>query len=184
MTAQTPEKNRQTQMARLPHDTRERNSTLWCEHCETVVKRHNVSVFMQPFSASRLLHSKSTFHAAKTQRGSTFCTQPRTAKFDCGPKRAPQWRSLNPQTRYFIRTEWLSTTNRSLHSCLTFLRLSHKRKRKEHKLRATEKQTTHQRQRTGLTVIATSSTCTDKPVNSSGIFVNLSECSELCLVSW
>ena len=71
MTAQTPEKNRQTQMARLPHDTREGNSTLCSEHCATVVKGHNVSVFMQPFSASRLLHSKSTFHSANTHQSST-----------------------------------------------------------------------------------------------------------------
>ena len=73
-------------MARLPHDTREGNSTLWCEHCAIVVKRHNVSVFMQPFSASRLLHSMSTFHAAKTQRGSTFCTQPRNSEVRLWPE--------------------------------------------------------------------------------------------------
>ena len=112
-------------------------------------------------------------------------TQPRNSEVRLWPETHTTLTGLlTPQTRCFTGTEWLSTTNRSLHSSLTLLRLSHKRERMEHKLHATEKQTTHQRQRTLLTVIATSSTCTTSPVNSSGTSVNLSECSELCLVSW
>ena len=158
-------------MARLPHDTREGTSTLWCEHCATVVKRHNVSVFMQPFSASCLLHSMSTFRSAKKQRSSTVA------------RNAHHFDGFAHTANTMLHWNRKAFDNKPF-TPFTLLRLSHQRERMEHKLHATEKQTTHQRQRTGLTVIATSSTCTTSPVNSSGTSVNLSECSELCLVSW